>query len=40
MEDEFAELDLGDPRGDRRAKSLLKRFSARPTASIPDACEG
>jgi hypothetical protein len=40
VEDEFAELDLGDPRRDRRAKSLLKRFSARPTASIPDACEG
>jgi hypothetical protein len=40
VEDEFAELDLGDPRRDRRAKSLLKRFSARPMASIPDACEG
>ena len=33
-------LDLGDPRRDRRAKELLKRFAARPTASIPGACEG
>ncbi|XXA09309.1 IS4 family transposase [Paraburkholderia sp. A3BS-1L] len=33
-------MDLGDPRRDRRAKELLKRFASRPTASIPGACEG
>ncbi|MFC0583755.1 transposase DNA-binding-containing protein, partial [Ralstonia solanacearum] len=31
---------LGDPRRDRRAKELLKRLSAHPTASIPGACNG
>ena len=40
MDEEFETLDLGDPRRDRRAKELLKRFAARPTASIPGACEG
>ncbi|MGF6979824.1 hypothetical protein QFZ94_008341 [Paraburkholderia sp. JPY465] len=40
VDEEFETLDLGDPRRDRRAKELLKRSAARPTASIPGACEG
>ncbi|WP_436231382.1 IS4/Tn5 family transposase DNA-binding protein, partial [Caballeronia sp. LjRoot29] len=40
VDEEFETLDLGDPRRDRRAKELLKRFASRPTASIPGACEG
>jgi hypothetical protein len=40
MDEEFEGLDLGDPRRDRRAKELLKRFAAKPTASIPGACDG
>lgn len=40
VDDEFETLDLGDPRRDRRAKELLKRFAAKPTASIPAACDG
>jgi Transposase DNA-binding len=40
VDEEFEALDLGDPRRDRRAKELLKRFAARPTSSIPGACEG
>ncbi|MFS8979717.1 transposase DNA-binding-containing protein [Cupriavidus necator] len=32
-------LGLGVPRRDRRAKELLKRFAALPTASIPGACD-
>jgi hypothetical protein len=40
VDEEFETLDLGDPRRDRRAKELIKRFASRPTASIPGACEG
>jgi hypothetical protein len=40
VDEEFEGLDLGDPRRDRRAKELLKRLAARPTASIPGACDG
>jgi hypothetical protein len=40
VDEEFKTLDLGDPRRDRRAKELVKRFASRPTASIPGACEG
>ncbi|KDB10588.1 transposase, IS4 family [Burkholderia sp. lig30] len=40
VEEEFENLDLGDPRRDRRAKALLKRLAAQPAASIPGACEG
>jgi len=40
VEEEFESLDLGDPRRDRRAKALLKRLAAQPTASIPGACDG
>ncbi|MBC8726774.1 hypothetical protein F6X37_36520, partial [Paraburkholderia sp. 31.1] len=38
MEQEFAGLDLGDARLDRRAKKLMERLAANPTASIPQAC--
>jgi len=40
VDEEFEALDLGDPQRDRRAKELLKRFAAKPTASIPGACDG
>ena len=40
VDEEFETLDLGDPRRDRRAKELVKRFASRPAASIPGACEG
>lgn len=36
---EFAGLDLGDGRLNKRAKILMERFAANPTASIPDACD-
>ena len=31
-------MDLGDPRRNRRAIRLIERLSAKPTASIPQAC--
>jgi hypothetical protein len=37
-EREFAGLNLGDARLDKRAKILMERFAANPTASIPMAC--
>jgi len=37
-ETEFETLDLGDARLNRRAISLIEDFSAKPTASIPQAC--
>lgn len=40
VDEEFEWLNLGDPRRDRRAKELLKRFAAKPTVSIPGACDG
>ena len=40
MQNESAALDLGDPRRDRRARELLKRLAAKPTMSIPGACDG
>ena len=40
VEEEFEALDLGDSRRDRRAKALLKRLAAKPTESIPGACDG
>jgi hypothetical protein len=40
VDEEFEALDPGDPRRDRRAKELLRRFAAKPTASIPGAWEG
>jgi hypothetical protein len=38
-DDEFAGLDLGDARLDRRAKKLVGRLAAKPKASIPEACD-
>src|SRR5664280_892647 len=35
---EFETLDLGDPRRKRRLINLAQDFSAKPTASIPQAC--
>ena len=40
VDEEFEALDLGDPRRDRRARELLKRLAAKPTVSIPGACDG
>lgn len=40
VDEEFEALDLGDPRRDRRAKELLKRLAAKPSESIPGACDG
>lgn len=37
---EFGNLNVGDPRRDRRAMSLFDCLSAKPTASIPQACGG
>jgi hypothetical protein len=37
-EGEFAGIDLGDKRRDRRAVRLVERLAERPTASIPGAC--
>ena len=37
---EFAQLDLGDARLDKRARILMERFAADPTASVPKACLG
>jgi len=38
--EEFAGMDLGDERRNKRAKTLMERLSANPTASIPMACKG
>ena len=35
---EFEGIDLGDPRRNRRAIRLVESLSAKPTASIPQAC--
>ena len=35
---EFESINLGDPRRNRRAIRLIERLSAKPTASIPQAC--
>jgi Transposase DNA-binding/Transposase Tn5 dimerisation domain len=40
IDDELRTADLGDPRLDRRFALLLERLSARPTVSIPAACNG
>jgi len=37
---EFAQLNLGDARLDKRARTLMERFAADPTASVPNACKG
>lgn len=38
--EEFASIDLGDARRDRRAVHLIERLAEQPTASIPGACNG
>ncbi|MGF6511008.1 IS4 family transposase [Paraburkholderia sp. 32] len=37
---EFEQLDLGDARLNKRARLLMKRMAAEPTASVPQACHG
>jgi hypothetical protein len=37
---EFGQLDLGDARLNRRARILMERLAAEPTASVPKACNG
>jgi hypothetical protein len=38
-EQEFAGLDLGEARLNKRARTLMERFAAKPTSSIPEACD-
>lgn len=38
--DEFAELDLGDERRNRRLRKLAETFARQPMAAIPAACGG
>ncbi|UIF88128.1 transposase (plasmid) [Cupriavidus necator] len=38
--EELEGLDFGDARRNERAKTLVTRFAANPTASIPVACNG
>lgn len=40
IEDELGSVNMGDKRLNKRAKTLLKRFSANPRASIPESCKG
>jgi hypothetical protein len=40
VEAEFAQLDLGDKRLNKRARTLMERFTDEPTASITKACQG
>jgi Transposase DNA-binding len=35
---EFEGMDLGDPRRKQRAIRLIEHLSAKPTASVPQAC--
>jgi hypothetical protein len=37
---EFGTIDLGDKRLDQRAILLAERLGAKPTASLPSACNG
>ena len=39
-EAEFADLDLGDVRLNKRARTLMQRLSSKPTAGVPQACRG
>jgi hypothetical protein len=39
-EPEFAHLDLGDARLNKRARTLMERLAAKPTAGVPQACRG
>jgi hypothetical protein len=38
--EEFAEMDLGDARLNKRARVMVEAFAAKPTANIPMACDG
>jgi hypothetical protein len=38
--EEFAEIDLGDTRLNKRARVMVEAFAAKPTANIPMACDG
>ena len=40
IEDEFADINLGDQRLNKRAEMLLATLGASPTASINEACDG
>lgn len=40
VHEELEALDVGNPRRDRRVKALLKRLAAKPSESIPGACDG
>ena len=37
---EFADLDHGDARLNKRARTLMERLSAKPTVGVPQACQG
>lgn len=37
---EFEQLDLGDARLNKRARLLMERMAADPTANVPQACQG
>jgi hypothetical protein len=39
MAEEFSDLDLGDVRLNKRAIKLADRLMAKPTASLPTACD-
>ncbi|MDR1064426.1 MAG: IS4 family transposase, partial [Azoarcus sp.] len=39
-ESEFADLELGDKRLNKRARLLMERLSSQPTAGVPQACRG
>ena len=39
-ETEFADLDLGDVRLNKRARILMQRLAAKPKAGVPQACRG
>ncbi|MDR1422993.1 MAG: transposase, partial [Azoarcus sp.] len=40
VDEEFADLDLGDARLNRRLVQLAETFARQPQASIPSACGG
>lgn len=38
-DEKFAGLDLGDARLNKRARTLMETFAAKPAASTPEACD-
>ncbi|SCY16734.1 Transposase DNA-binding, partial [Legionella israelensis DSM 19235] len=40
IDHEYGSVNIGDQRLNKRAKELLKRFSDKPTSSIPESCKG